>query len=198
MKRGIKTEYEATFPDIDGQDIRRRLKAAGARLAKPDFLQKRSVWLLPTGHRIRGGWLRVRDESDRVTMSLKIVSGGRISDQKEICLVVDDFKEAELFLETLGCRKKAFQESRREIWRIGGTEFCVDEWPFLEPFLEIEDKSERAVRAAAAKLGLDYRQAYFGAVDGLYERKYGVRKNIINNRTPDIRFGGTNPFQKKG
>ena len=34
-------EYEATFININRDDIRKKLKKSGANLVKPDFLQKK-------------------------------------------------------------------------------------------------------------------------------------------------------------
>lgn len=190
----MQIEYEATFPDIDKDEIRVRLKSAGAKLIKPEFLMKRSVFQLPSGHNIKGGWVRVRDEQDKITLSLKVVDGAKIENQKEICLKVDDFKMAEDLLSTIGCEKKAYQETKRECWELDGVEITIDEWPWLEPFVEIEGKSEATVKAVAEKLSFDYKQAYFGAVDGLYNRKYGTLKDWINNKTPSLIFEGENPF----
>ena len=80
----MKTEYEATFLNIDKNEIQERLRKLGAKLIKPEFLQKRVTFNLPSGHEIRGAWIRVRDEADKVTMSLKIVDGDKIENQKEI------------------------------------------------------------------------------------------------------------------
>ena|SRR3989344_848812 len=187
-------EYEATFPNIDKDDIRKRLKKSGATLIKPEFLQRRTVFDLPKGHEIDGGWLRVRYEGDKITMSLKVVSGGAITDQKEICLTVDSYESAVNFLKRVGCAEKSYQETRRELWRIDNVDITIDEWPFLEPFVEIEGGSEVTVRAVAEQFGFDYSSAVFGATDVLYERKYGVTFDTINNRTPRIVFGETNPF----
>ena len=54
-------EYEAKFININKDSVRENLKLVGAELIKPEFLQKRVVFNLPTGHEIKGGWLRVRD-----------------------------------------------------------------------------------------------------------------------------------------
>jgi len=94
----MQIEYEATFPNIDKDEIREKLKGVGAKLVKPDFLQKRMVFYMPKGNEIEGGWLRVRDEGDKITMSLKVVAEGGIENQKETCLEVDSFDEAVLFL----------------------------------------------------------------------------------------------------
>lgn len=190
------TEFEATFTDINKDEIRARLKKVGAKLVRSEFLQKRVVFNLPKGHEIRGGWLRVRDEGDKITMSLKIVDGNKIENQKEIQLVVDNFEEAVKLLETLGADRKAYQESKRELWKIDNVEITIDEWPFLEPFVEVEGKSEEEVKSVSEKLGFDYSKAKFGAVDMLYAEKYGITEDRINNHTPEILFGANNPFIK--
>lgn len=187
-------EYEATFPDVDKREVRERLLTAGATLVKPEFLQKRVVFNMPKGHEIPGGWVRVRDEGDRITMSLKVVDGERIENQKEICLKVDSFDEGVNLLLSLGCEKKSYQETKRELWTLDSTEVTLDEWPFLSPFVEVEGKSEEAVKAVSEKLGFDYAQALFGAVDILYIRQYPYLTKERINQAPRIVFGDENPF----
>ena len=190
----MKIEYEATFTNIDKQDIRERLRKIKGKLIRPEFLQKRIVFNLPKGNEIKGGWVRVRDEGDKITMSLKVVDGIGIESQKEICLKIDNFKEAEEFLTILGCQKKAYQENKRELWEIDGVEITIDEWPFLEPFVEIEGESEESVKHIAEKLGFDYEKALFCSIDTLYSNKYNLSEDIINNQTPKIVFEMENPF----
>ena len=192
----MKIEYEATFLNIDKQEIRERLRKIKGKLIRPEFLQKRIVFSLPKGNEIKGGWVRIRDEGDKITMSLKVVNGMGIESQKEICLKIDNFKEAEEFLTILGCQKKAYQESKRELWKIVGVEITIDEWPFLEPFVEIEGESEESVKRIAEKLGFDYQKALFCSIDTLYSKKYNLSEDIINNQTPKIVFNMENPFVK--
>ena len=190
----MKIEYEATFPNINKDEIRQRLQDAGAVLMRPEFMQKRVTFKLPAGHEINGGWLRVRDEGDKITMTLKVVDGDKIENQKEINLKIDDFEEAVKFLETMGCQKKSYQETKREIWILDDVEIAIDEWPFLEPYVEVEGKSEEAVKNVSEKLGFDYGKALFCCVTTLYNMKYGTPEEVINNQTPKITFGGKNPF----
>lgn len=187
-------EYEATFINVDKDEIRARLEKIGAERIYPEFMMKRVVFELPSGHEIRGGWLRVREEADKITMSLKITDGGKIEDQKEICLKIDNFDEGVKFLNSIGAEQKAYQESYRELWLIDGVEVCIDEWPYLEPYVEVEGKSEPEVKAVSAKLGFDYSQALFCSVDTLYNKKYGVPFDIINHQTKRITFNDSNPF----
>ena len=71
---------------------------------------------------------------------------------------------------------------------------CIDGWPFLEPFVEIEGLSEQAVKEIAQKLGFERAEAKFCAVGTLYAGKYGIPENKINNQTPKIVFEMKNPF----
>ncbi len=190
------TEFEATFTDISKDEAREKLKKAGAKLVREEYLQKRCVFNLPKSHEIKGGWLRVRDEGDKITMSLKIVDGDKIENQKETQLVIDNFENAVNLFESIGCIKKAYQESKRELWKLKDVEITIDELPFLEPFVEIEGKSEEEVKEVAQKLGLDYSKAKFCAVDTLYSEKYGISEDRINNHTPEILFESENPFIK--
>jgi adenylate cyclase class 2 len=189
-------EYEATFTSIDKQDMRERLKDAGAQRMRPEFLQKRVVFHLPKGHEITGGWARVRDEGDKITMSVKIVDGNAITDQKEVCLTIDDFHQGRTLLNMMGAQEKAYQETKRELWELDGVEVTIDEWPFLEPFVEVEGGSEEAVRSVAEKLGFAWEYARFCAVGTLYAEKYGLEEDVINNQTPKIVFDMENPFKK--
>lgn len=190
----MQIEYEATFIDINKDDVRARLRAAGANLVYPEVLQKRVTFNLPTGHEIKGGWLRVRDEGDKITMSLKAVDGDKISDQKELCLKVDSLEAGVALLEGIGCQKKAYQESRRELWQLDGADITIDEWPFLESFVEVEGASEDNVKAVSKKIGFDYGQALFCDAGVLYNKKYGITLDVIYNQTPRIVFGEANPF----
>lgn len=191
----INIEYEATFINIDKDEIRQRLKDAGATLIKPENLMVRSVFELPSGHEIEGGWLRVRNENDKITMSLKVVNGDKIEDQKEICLKIDSFEEGLNFLESIGCELKAYQESKRELWILDEVEITIDEWPYLEPYVEVEGKSEEAVKNVSAKLNFNYGEALFCSVDTLYSNKYKISADYINHEIKRICFNEPNPFK---
>jgi len=191
----LQTEYEATFSDIDVEGIRNKITELGGSIIKQTFTQKRTVFNFPKGHEIAGGFIRVRDESDKITMSIKIMeSNGQIDGQKEIELKVNDYNSAVNFLKTLGATEKAVQETKRELWEIDGVELMIDWWPFLNPILEIEGKNEQAVKDVAEKLNLNWKEAIFDSVDYIYSKKYNISIDRINNHTPVIIFDMENPF----
>jgi adenylate cyclase class 2 len=192
----MEIEYEAVFTNIEPDSFRAVLTSAGAELARAEYMQKRSAFNLPDSVVTHKGWARVRDEGDKITMSVKSIEGEGIESQKESCVTVDSFKQAESLLTQLGCDRKAYQETKRELWMLDGVEVTIDTWPFLEPFVEVEGVSEAVVQAVAEKLGFDWSQAKFCAVDTLYSEKYGISTDQINNHTPEITFGMENPFSQ--
>ncbi|MFA6251950.1 MAG: CYTH domain-containing protein [Candidatus Paceibacterota bacterium] len=196
-------EYEATFPRVNKDKIRVRLHDIGAVLEYPETLQKRSNFD-PPQNKDNSSWLRVRDEGRGViTMSYKTVpdKADVISQQKEICLRVNSFEDAKSFLVSLGCREKSYQETRRELWRIGKVEITIDEWPFLVPFLEIESDSEVVVKNIAEKLGYDYREALFCNVFYLYSQQYNIPiddlKKMVSGELGHLTFSSENPFSRQ-
>lgn len=193
----MQIEYEATFININKDEIRKKLKDVGAKLVRPEFMQKRYVFNLPVGHEIKGGWVRVRDEGDKITMSVKIVDGVNIENQKETQLVVNNFKQARNFLKLVGFIEKSYQETKREIWQFEEVEITIDEWPFLEPFVEIEGNSEEVVQLVVEKIGFNYKDALFCSTDTIYSKKYNLPEEFFNQQIPKIVFNMENPFLKK-
>lgn len=182
----MQIEFEATFFPIDKEEMRERLKNAGAVLVYPEFLMKRVVFSPPKP--VEGGWLRVRDEADKITMSFKVVDGHKIENQKEIQLEINDFDEGVNFLTEIGAERKSYQETKRELWQLDGVEITIDTWPGLKPLVEIEGDNESVVKAVSKKLGFDYSQAYFGSVDMIYKKEIGIRVDVLNNHVPEITF----------
>lgn len=187
-------EWEAKFTNINKVSLRKKLKSLGAKLVKPEQLYKRAVFFLPKGHEIEGGWLRVRDEGDKITMSLKAVTNGKVDMQKEVMVVVDNYDNARKLLSEIGCIEKAYQETKRETWQLNEVEITIDEWPYLEPYVEIEGKSEAEIKNVSGILGFDYNQALFGSADQVISKKYGIPEDAINNEISRIVFDEENPY----
>jgi adenylate cyclase class 2 len=163
-------------------------------MEKPETFYRRSVFFMPSGHEQAGGWVKVRDEGDRITLSLKIVENGSIEKQLEVMLVVDNYEKAKVLLAGLGCVEKAYQETRRELWKLGDVEITIDEWPYLEPYIEVEGPSEAAIKSVSEKLGFNFSDAIFGAADAIISQKYNIPEDIINNKISRICFNEPNPY----
>lgn len=190
----MKIEYEAKFLNIDKDKIREKLREVGARRIKPEFLQKRFNFHLPGNLREDKTWLRVRNEGDKTTLSLKKVDGKKIHNQKELCIEISDFETGIKILESIGCEVRMYQETKRETWQIDEVEITIDTWPFLEPFIEIESNSEARVKDVAEKLGMNYKTAVFGPVGKVYKMKYGIGPSFYEGKNQKLTFKNENPF----
>ena len=180
----MKNEIEAQFLDIDKDEIRAKLQQLDAQLIKPEVFMRRTVFY--TGEH---SFARVRDEGDKIVMTYKNVSDDHsILGTKEVNIEVNDYDDAILFLRGCGLKIKARQETKREIWKLGKVEICIDTWPWLPTFMEIEGPSEKSVWDTAKKLGFTKTEAKYGSDDTTYQCYYGIDTDIVNLHTPEILF----------
>ena len=197
-------EWEATFWPIEKDVVRAQLSNAGAALSYPERLMRRVNLYPPDADYANYAWVRVRDEGEKITLTLNenkkneqsAAPTETIEDIKELEVQVNDFDIAHRLMLSIGCRDKNYQETRRELWTIGQTKITIDEWPFLEPLVEIEGGSEEEVRGVAEALGFDWSAARFCTADKLYAEKYGVESKFVNRGIPRLTFAMENPFQK--
>ena len=182
--QGMKNEIEAQFLDINKDDIRTKLKKIGAKLVKPEVLMRRVVFDLG-----KHSFARVRDEGGKIVMTYKNVSDEKsIMGTKEVNVTVDNYEDAILLLKSCGLRAKSHEESYRETWTIGDVEICIDTWPWIPTFIEIEGPSEESVWDTAKKLGFNKSEAKFGSVDSTYAYYYGIDEDVFNADTPEVTF----------
>jgi len=83
----MNTEFEAKFLNINKNYIREVLKKSGAILVRSEYKQKKFNFRLPKEKRSDNARVRVRDEGDKITLSLKMILGSGITSQKEISLL---------------------------------------------------------------------------------------------------------------
>lgn len=94
----------------------------------------------------RGGWLRLRDEGRRTTLTYKQATAdtSAIDTTLEAEVVVNDFEATRTLVTALGFRAVNYQENYREEWRLDAVIFDLDTWPDLPTFLEVEGPDEDA------------------------------------------------------
>lgn len=194
----MKTEIEVKFLDVDFDDVRKRLKEAGAHLEQPMRLMRRSLIEEPH-HAAVHGFIRIRDEGDKITMTYKQRDDvTALHGTKEIEVIVSDFDATVGLLKAAGWPPVTYQESRRETWQLGDAEVVLDEWPWIPPYIEVEAPTEKSVRETAEKLGFVWADAVVGSIDYIYERDFpnmSVR-GIIDIK--EARFGDPVPKEFLG
>ncbi len=183
------TEIEAKFININKKEIIAKLEKLGAQKVFDERLLRRCVYELPNTS--ENAWARVRDEVDKVTMTYKNILTNKVDGVKEIELIIDSFEKGRDFLKALGLKERAYQESKRIRYNIPSenVEFDIDTWPGLEPWIEIEAKSEDTVRKYTKRLGFNWEDAMFGSADLVYEKIYNVSAHFITHECPVLKFG---------
>lgn len=171
----MKTEIEVKFTNVDIDDIRARLEKVGAYLEQPMRDMRRALIEEPQ-HREENSFLRIRDEGDQVTLTYKRHpkndKDAAIDSAREIETTVGDFDATVAIFVASGWHPTTYQESRRETWKLGGAEVVIDQWPWINPYIEIEAETEEEVQLAATELGFDWGDAIFGSVDVIYHHEY--------------------------
>lgn len=194
----MKDEIEAKFVNIDVDVIRSKLKSVGAVLTQPMRDMQRVTIDTPELKK-KGAFVRVRNEGDKTTITYKQFNLLSIDGVKEIEVTVDDFDNAVALFRAAGLPYGSLQESRRETWRLGEAEVVIDEWPWLNPYIEIEAPSEALVVSTSEKLGFDWSDAIFGDVMVAYRVQYphlGLDDTVGN--LPEVRFNDPLPDLLKG
>lgn len=167
----MKPEIEAKFLSVNKEAIRTKLGTLGAECKQPMQLMRRVVFDLP-GVDDTSAYLRIRDEGHRITMTYKQFDDISLTGAKEIEIIVNDYDTAIALVGAVGIPIKSDQEARRETWKLGEAEIVIDEWPWIEPFIEIEGPTEEVVRGAAKTLGLQWKDAAFGDIMTAYRSHY--------------------------
>ncbi len=192
----MQAEIEVKFCDVDIDDVRERLKKAGAVCEQPMRLMRRAL-IEEEHHAAENMFIRIRDEGDKVTLCLKkktkSLEESTIDSTFEIETTVGDFDKTIEIFKVAGWHYITYQESKRETWKLGDVEIVIDEWPWLNPMIEIEAASKDLVKDAARTLGFDWSDAVFGSVDVLYNREFPNMscRGIIDVK--EARFGDPVP-----
>ena len=160
------------------------------RLMRRDLFDFADPKLALSAQRAR---LRVRDEGDKLTVTFKKALPGSIYSD-EIETTVGSYSVMKDLLKAIGLDVKTHQESKRETWHLDDVEVVIDVWPWINPYIEIEGKSEDAIQAAAAKLGFDWTKATFGSVEAAYRAEYPKMTDDEEiGAIPEVIFGAELP-----
>ncbi len=184
----MQTEIEAKFPNINPSDFRKTLSNADATCVYSEVSMRRRNFDYDDKRLEKiGGWIRVRDEGDKVTLSYKQLNDRTLHGTKEIEVVVDNFEKTCDFLSAIGLKSKAYQETKREKWKLDDVEVTIDTWPWIPTFIELEAPTEESLKKTAELLGLEWKNAMHGSVETIYQMHYDFTEAEIDS-WPEITF----------
>ena len=179
----MQLEIEATFIEIVKDELRAKLKTAGATLIRPETFMRRVVFNIS-----QHAFARVRDEGDRVVLTYKNQRNHTITGTEEINVEVSDYSDTIAILKACGLHTKSIEDTYRESWKLGDVEIDIDTWPWIPSFVEIEGQTPKAVKTTSEQLGFDMKDAIIGSVDEIYKLYYDVTSEDINFGLSEIKF----------
>jgi adenylate cyclase class 2 len=195
----VKEEIEVKFLEIEHSAIRHKLTEAGGFCEHPMQLMRRAIIDYPdrrmqTSSEKGWGWIRVRDEGEKVTCTYKHIANDGMDTTHEIEFTVSSYEQAVALFQAIGLTVFSVQETKRETWRLEDVEIMLDEWPWIPPYIEIEGPSTEKIQVVAASLGLDWGDALTGSSDRVYRTyfpKMGTEESVTD--IASLTFSGTIP-----
>lgn len=163
-------EYELRVLEIDTAAIIAKLSQLGAKkVAEYNF--KRHVF--ETIPPVKGRWVRLRTDGQVTTLTVKQIEADTVDGTSEWETKVDDFETTYTILTKMGLVSKGYQENRRIEYSFMGCQVCIDTWPKIPTYLEIESSSQASVEKCAAALGFDKKDLTGLNTEKIY-KQYGI------------------------
>jgi adenylate cyclase, class 2 len=170
------TEFETRILDINKETIISKLKLIGAKEIFSTKFRRYVFDFDSTGNK----WIRLRDEGHKCTLTYKSRQNTSISGTEEIETTVQDFDTTALIIKQIPFENIYYQENKRTLFKLNEIEFCIDEWPKIPAFLEIESFSEENVINGLKLLNLEKSNHANNSIVDVYKH-YGIELHNIHN-----------------
>lgn len=131
-------------------------------------------------------WLRLRQSNDKVELTIKHIyekDNSKIQKVKEFEVNVSSIEEMNKLLNEMGIIRRNYQEKIRHSFVYKNAEIEIDEWPRLEPYMEIECEDEKIINEIISKLDYSEKEIVSVNTEQLYKKQ-----NIDILRISDLKF----------
>ena len=128
-------------------------------------------------------WIRLRKSNEKTELTLKQIyekNSSAIQKVKEYEIAVSNLFETNALLNEIGIVSRNYQEKRRYSFEYKTAKIELDEWPLLEPYMEIECDNENIINEIIKKLNLSNKEIVSLNTEQLYKRK-GINILEISN-----------------
>jgi len=172
-------EIEVRFLEIDKEELIKNLHKIGADDLGEDFLREVIFYDKAGKFRDKHKFVRLRENKNGAILTYKQhMSKGRginqIDDVDEIETKVDDPQSTKLLLDKIGLDPFRVQEKYRHSFIFNGTQIEIDTWPKIPTYVEIESSSEEIIKNVSKKLGLAWKDVYYGSARDAIEKIYKI------------------------
>ena len=181
------TEYEAKFLNIDVDSIKTKLRENGAKQVHGPLKFYRLIFKRCEERGDKPGFVRVRKEANKITMTTKIFNDKKFPEECEVT-INESFEKGCEFLRAIGIEEKSYQETMREKWSHDLVhEITFDIVPGLPIYMEIDCTCEANLNKLVALLDLDKSNMKYGSFDKTYTEYYDI-PSVIIHKTPSLTF----------
>lgn len=146
-------EIETKILEFDEQSLRDNLKSANAEY-EGKFMQKRVVFFISDEKSNGDEFVRVRTDGKKTAITWKFRSRAKeLNNTEEVEIEVSDFDKAvQIISKVWKGKTPIYQENEVEKWNYKGVEVAILTWPLIPPYIEVEGKTEDAVRNVIKEL----------------------------------------------
>ena len=178
-------EYEVKVLEINPSLIRKKLISIGCKKIHNRQLMKRTMFSLCDSK--TNGFVRVRDEGHRVTITCKLYKNKDFPSEYEV-IVKDTYEKACNLVESLGLKKTSEHETFRERWSHPlAHEITIDDVPGIPTYMEIDCVNKKNLDELIRLMDVDKTKIETGGYNKQFEKYYGIGKSDFL-RIPTITF----------
>jgi adenylate cyclase class 2 len=170
-------EIEVRFLEINKDDFIARLNELGATDHGEDLLDERIIFDKKLLWQQAAKFMRLRTKGGKTTLAYKDRENPHeptAHGTEEIEFQVSDPELAQALLYRLGYEPFRYQQKKRHSFSLDDVQIDIDTWPRIPTYIEIEGPSVDALKSAAQKLGLDWKNVEFRDPKLVIEQVYGI------------------------
>lgn len=133
-------------------------------------------------------WIRLRKSNEKIELTCKHILEKKSTNFQNVFEVefeVSQLEEVNMFLNNIGISRRSYQEKIRYSYVYKDAKIEIDEWPLLNPYLEIECDNDDTINELISKLNLNKYEIVSLNTEQLYKR-IGVDVHSIS----ELKFEG--------
>ena len=131
-------------------------------------------------------WIRLRKDNDKIELTVKHVyekNNSNIQKVIEYEINVSEFEETNALLNSIGIIRRNYQEKIRHSFIYKTAKIEIDEWPLIEPYIEIECDDEKIIDEIINLLGFNKKDVVSMNTTQVYKEN-----NIDILKITDLKF----------
>lgn len=173
----MNNELELRILNVNKEDVIKRLEDLNATKIN-DYNYIRYVY--DTKPKDENKWIRLRTDGYITTLTYKEYENSTIEGTKELEIIVSDIDKTKEILSVLGYQYRSVQENKRTRYMINDVEIDIDDWPYLNTYIEVEGQDDKKVFEVVEKLKDLGTEVTGKNIQTLYIEK-GYKEEDLNN-----------------